>query len=54
MMQVKKTNEFEFESLYCNDILKQMVLLCKNWEDNGSKIVTNWGYDINSKKGLCI
>jgi uncharacterized protein YjiK len=43
----KKTNEFE--SLYYDDILKQMILLCKNCEDDGSKIVTAWGYDIDTK-----
>ncbi len=43
----KKSNEFE--SMYYDDTLKQMVLLCKNCEDDGSKIVTAWGYDIGTK-----
>ena len=43
----KKTNEFE--SLYYDDTLKQMVLLCKNCEDDDSKIVSAWGYDIGTK-----
>lgn len=43
----KKTNEFE--SLYYDDTLKQMILLCKNCEDDGSKMVTAWSYDIVSK-----
>jgi uncharacterized protein YjiK len=43
----KKTNEFE--SLYFDDIQKQMILLCKNCEDDGSKAATAWGYDIVSK-----
>ncbi len=43
----KKTNEFE--SLYYDDTLQQMVLLCKNCEDDGSKMATAWGYDIVSK-----
>ena len=39
----KKINEFE--SMYYDDSLKQMVMLCKNCEDDDSKIVTAWGYD---------
>ena len=40
----KKTNEFE--SLYYDDSLQQLVLLCKNCEDDGHKKVTAWGYNI--------
>ena len=43
----KKTNEFE--SLYFDDSLKQIILLCKNCEGDGSKTATAWGYDINAK-----
>jgi len=40
----KKTNEFE--SLFYDDSLKQLVLFCKNCEDDGHKTSTAWGFDI--------
>lgn len=42
----KKSNEFE--SLYYDDSLRQLVLLCKNCEEDGHKIVSAWGYNIDS------
>jgi len=44
----KNTNEFE--SLYYDDNLKQLVLLCKNCEDDKKKEVTAWGYMPDSQK----
>jgi uncharacterized protein YjiK len=44
----KKINEFE--SLYYDDSLQQMILLCKNCEDDGSKIVTAWTYNITTQE----
>jgi hypothetical protein len=43
----KKTNEFE--SLYYDDSLKQLVLLCKNCEEDNRKTVTAWGYNLNTR-----
>jgi uncharacterized protein YjiK len=43
----KKQNEFE--SLYFDDSTQQLILLCKNCEDDGNKKVTAWGYNLNSK-----
>jgi len=40
----KKKNEFE--SMYYDDSLRQLVILCKSCEDDGHKIVSAWGYDI--------
>ena len=40
----KKQNEFE--SLYYDDSLRQLVLLCKNCEGDDHKIATAWGYDM--------
>jgi len=42
----KKQNEFE--SIYYDDSLRQLVLLCKDCEDDGKKTVSAWGYDIAS------
>jgi DNA-binding beta-propeller fold protein YncE len=42
----KKLNEFE--SLYYDDSLRQLVLLCKACEDDGKKTVSAWGYSIDS------
>jgi len=42
----KKTNEFE--SIYYDDSLKQMVLLCKDCEDDNKKTISAWGYNIAS------
>lgn len=42
----KKQNEFE--SMYYDDSLRQLVLLCKSCEDDGHKIVSAWGYNIDS------
>ena len=44
----KKTNEFE--SLYFDDSLKQLILFCKNCEDDGKKRVSAWGYSLDSKQ----
>lgn len=43
----KKTNEFE--SLYYDDSLRQLVLLCKNCEADNTKTVSAWGYNINTQ-----
>ena len=42
----KKLNEFE--SLYYDDSLKQLVLFCKKCEDDDKKTVSAWGYSIDS------
>jgi uncharacterized protein YjiK len=42
----KKHNEFE--SLYFDDSLHQLVLLCKDCEDDSKKQVSAWGYNIDS------
>jgi uncharacterized protein YjiK len=42
----KKTNEFE--SLYFDDSLHQLVLLCKDCEDDSKKQISAWGYKIDS------
>jgi len=44
----KKTNEFE--SLYYDDSLHQLVLLCKKCGEDGNKIVTAWGYTIATQE----
>jgi uncharacterized protein YjiK len=38
----------EFESLYYDDSLKQLIMLCKDCKDDKKKSVTAWGIDINS------
>lgn len=43
----KKTNEFE--SLYYDDSLRQLVLLCKDCENDSKKTVSAWGYNIDSQ-----
>lgn len=43
----KKTNEFE--SLYYDDSLQQLVLICKSCEEDGKKIVTAWGFNISNQ-----
>ena len=43
----KKTNEFE--SLYFDDSLKQLVLFCKDCEADTKKTVSAWGYNIDSQ-----
>ncbi len=40
----KKSNEFE--SMYYDDSLQQMVLICKKCEEDSHKIVSAWGYNI--------
>ena len=40
----KKINEFE--SLYYDDSLQQLVLFCKKCEDDDKKTVSAWGYNI--------
>ena len=42
----KKVNEFE--SMYYDDSLRQLVLLCKDCEDDGKKIISAWGYNDTS------
>jgi len=43
----KKVNEFE--SLYFDDSIQQLVMLCKNCEEDGKKTVTAWGYNISTQ-----
>ena len=43
----KKLNEFE--SLYYDDSLKQLVLLCKNCNEEEKNKAVAWGYDIAAK-----
>jgi len=43
----KKANEFE--SLYYDDSLKQLVLFCKSCEDDGHKMTSAWGYNISTQ-----
>lgn len=43
----KKVNEFE--SLYYDTNLQQLILLCKNCEDDSKKTVSAWGYNINTQ-----
>jgi uncharacterized protein YjiK len=38
----------EFESLYYDDSLKQLIMLCKDCQDDKKKFVTAWSVDINS------
>lgn len=42
----KKRNEFE--SLYFDPMLHQLVLLCKDCEDDSKKQISAWGYSIDS------
>ncbi|MBA2249915.1 MAG: SdiA-regulated domain-containing protein [Chitinophagaceae bacterium] len=42
----KKTNEFE--TLYFDDKYNQLVMLCKDCEDDKKKIVTAWGFNPDS------
>ena len=44
----KKKNEFE--SLYFDDSLKQLVLLCKKCEDDSKNTVSAWGYSLDSQQ----
>jgi hypothetical protein len=44
----KKTNEFE--SLYYDDSIKQLVVLCKNCENDDKNSITAWGYNMDSGK----
>lgn len=39
----------EFESMYYDDSLQQLVLLCKQCDGDGSKVVTAWGYNISTQ-----
>jgi len=43
----KKTNEFE--TMYYDDSLQQLVLLCKDCEIDNKNTVTAWGYNIVSQ-----
>ena len=42
----KKKNEFE--SLYFDEIRQQLVLLCKDCEDDSKKTISAWGYNIST------
>jgi uncharacterized protein YjiK len=44
----KKSNEFE--SLYYDENYKQLVMVCKNCEDDKKKAVSAWGYMPDSQK----
>lgn len=44
----KKKNEFE--SLYYDDTLQQIILLCKDCEDDKKKAITAWGYNISTQQ----
>ena len=39
----------EFESLYYDEELQQLVLVCKQCKDDGNSTVTAWGYDPTSE-----
>jgi uncharacterized protein YjiK len=41
-------NKNEFETLYYDDSLQQLVLLCKNCDGDGGKKITAWGYHITT------
>ena len=43
----KKNNEFE--SLYFDDNRQQLILLCKDCEDDSKKTVSAWGYNISTQ-----
>ena len=38
----------EFESLYYDNSLKKLVMLCKDCQDDKKKVVTAWSVDVNS------
>lgn len=42
----KVTNEFE--SLYYDDSLRQLIMICKDCQDDKKNIVSAWGFDIDS------
>lgn len=39
----------EFESLYYDDSLKQLILVCKKCADDSKKSVSAWGYNISTQ-----
>jgi uncharacterized protein YjiK len=39
----------EFEAMYYDDSLQQLVLLCKNCDGDGSKTISAWGYNISEQ-----
>jgi len=39
----------EFEAMYYDDSLQQLVLLCKECDGDGSKTVSAWGYNISTQ-----
>lgn len=43
-------NKNEFESLYYDDTLQQLVLLCKDCEDDKKKAISAWGFNINTRQ----
>jgi uncharacterized protein YjiK len=43
----KKTNEFE--TLYYDDSLQQLVLICKSCEEDEKNTVTAWGFNISTQ-----
>ena len=42
-------NKNEFEAMYYDDSLQMLILLCKNCDGDGSKMVTAWGYNISTQ-----
>ncbi len=43
---VKTTNEFE--SLYYDDSLRQLIMICKDCQDDKKNVVSAWGFNIDS------
>jgi uncharacterized protein YjiK len=39
----------EFEAMYYDDSLQQIVMLCKDCDGDGSKTVSAWGYNISKQ-----
>ncbi len=39
----------DFESIYYDDSLQQLVLLCKDCDGDGNDAISAWGYDINTQ-----
>lgn len=39
----------EFEAMYYDDSLQQIVMLCKECDGDGSKTVSAWGYNISTQ-----
>lgn len=43
------TSKNEFEAMYYDDSLQMLILLCKNCDGDGSKMLTAWGYNISTQ-----